>query len=564
MAFDSASLLYVVDRENERVQWFDLSNLHHPDFISSYNGGYLGQWSVMPLAEHIMIYGEEEDIVHVVAAESSDAESLPIVQYSTTGALLGEFFDGYGTGADQYWKVSSLSFDYANALWYLTDEHHHRVQVYDANGEFVESIGGFGSGLEQFHHPRYARMNYATGELVVTDTDNHRLHLMGDGVRIMNLINSADVINIDNSLSLVKRTVNPTLEAVDNIAAELHFGDYIVSDFSVNLSENRDWSSVNAITLPNESKSLIVNLNPSDAPGVSETHSLYVVKQDEHDAIRVCTEATTISDIGEECEGYTIDVSAPHEQLSTEVINGVAYWRVDGLYGTGILAFGNGGQNESGGSEDEGGAGDTDDGNGGGSNSGNPQSSTSGSSNRSEQQSCHGPVPASAPDLFQIDVHGNTAKLFFTPVNNTSDYHVSFSTQPHAEEHGETIALLREGVQSHTVYHLRPNTTYYFKVSGRLGCQSGEWSQVMEARTSNLNWRGRLSFYKYSLQKQVSRLSNVVSRRLNLADPVVAPAAAAPEESTMAPLVTVTKSPQPSTMPIQQEKKQFCLLWWCW
>jgi hypothetical protein len=100
--------------------------------------------------------------------------------------------------------------------------------------------------------------------------------------------------------------------------------------------------------------------------------------------------------------------------------------------------------------------------------------------------SCSDSKPISTPDLFQIDTGKTTAKLFFTPINNTNNYYISFSTSPNAEEFGTgVITLSRKGVQNFTVSSLKPNTTYYFKVRGQLGCMPGDWSNIMKIKTDN-------------------------------------------------------------------------------
>ena len=99
---------------------------------------------------------------------------------------------------------------------------------------------------------------------------------------------------------------------------------------------------------------------------------------------------------------------------------------------------------------------------------------------------CHSTKPSSISDLFQINTSSNTAKIYFTPQTDTSDYFISFSSiNNNAEEHGERVTLLREGVQSHTIYSLKPNTTYYVKVRGQNGCMPGDWSNIMQFKTNS-------------------------------------------------------------------------------
>lgn len=132
-------------------------------------------------------------------------------------------------------------------------------------------------------------------------------------------------------------------------------------------------------------------------------------------------------------------------------------------------------------------------------------SSGSSSNNSNSTPACNDIKPVSAPDLFQIDSAKNSAKLFFTPISNTNQFYVSFSTKANAEEHGELVSLLREGVQSETIYFLNPNTTYYFKVRGQNGCMPGEWSNTMKVKT---NANGQITpkkFYRYTNIAKVNK-----------------------------------------------------------
>ena len=120
--------------------------------------------------------------------------------------------------------------------------------------------------------------------------------------------------------------------------------------------------------------------------------------------------------------------------------------------------------------------------------SGGSNSSSSSTSNP-KAPTCSDESP-SKPELFQVNANAATATIYFTPLSNTNEYFVSFSTQPDAEKFGAQVSLDREGVQNYTVFMLSPNTTYYFKVRGQKGCMPGEWSNTLSARTSsNSFWR---------------------------------------------------------------------------
>lgn len=102
--------------------------------------------------------------------------------------------------------------------------------------------------------------------------------------------------------------------------------------------------------------------------------------------------------------------------------------------------------------------------------SSNSDNNSSSSNSSSSNSVCTNSKPLSRSDFFQINTTKNSAKLYFTPLADTSNFYISFSQNPNAEEHGEKVTLIREGVQSHTIYQLKPNTIYYAKVRGQNGC----------------------------------------------------------------------------------------------
>jgi hypothetical protein len=81
---------------------------------------------------------------------------------------------------------------------------------------------------------------------------------------------------------------------------------------------------------------VISNLNPTNAPGVSATHSLYLPKLAGQVGVIVCPNATVISEVVEGCSGsYFLNQGAPG--LAVENYAGNDYWVVSGLTGTGAL-----------------------------------------------------------------------------------------------------------------------------------------------------------------------------------------------------------------------------------
>ena len=86
---------------------------------------------------------------------------------------LYEFGRGYGDGDGQFvWPVA-MAFDSQERL-YITDEHNHRVTVFDTSGEYLHKWGGFGVGDGQFNGPAGIAID-ADDNVYVVDQNNNRV-----------------------------------------------------------------------------------------------------------------------------------------------------------------------------------------------------------------------------------------------------------------------------------------------------------------------------------------------------------------------------------------------------
>ena len=166
---------------------------------------------------------------------------------------------------------------------------------------------------------------------------------------------------------------------------------------------------------------------------------------------------------------------------------------------------------------------------------------------------CTDARPLFKSDLFQINTTYNSAKLFFTPLADTNQYFISFSTNPDAEKHGEQVTLLREGVQSHSIYFLKPNTTYYVKVRGQNGCATGDWSNIMKFKTNH-----QVYYKNFPAVSVNTSLSNLVTKQPKISSTTKT----TPTPTVVAPKATAVPTAPP---PIKdQPKPKKCFLWWCW
>lgn len=192
--------------------------------------------------------------------------------------------------------------------------------------------------------------------------------------------------------------------------------------------------------------------------------------------------------------------------------------------------------------------------------------STSTSSNSNSSTStpnCNDSAPAK-PELFQVDIKGTSAKLFFTPLQDTNKFYVSFSTKSNAEEHGVEVTLAKEGVQNYTVNALKPNTTYYFKIRGQNGCMPGGWSNIVKITSKSAGITKTISYYMNSLKTKVTSVFSTIKL------PKVK--TTTPTTISKEPIQAITPTSQRIALPVtnnqeavkQLEKKRFCILWWCW
>ncbi|KKR06470.1 MAG: hypothetical protein UT34_C0001G0511 [candidate division WS6 bacterium GW2011_GWF2_39_15] len=117
-------------------------------------------------------------------------------------------------------------------------------------------------------------------------------------------------------------------------------GEFIIADVPVEFNANRDWSEA---VITNYEGKVVINL-PDDT-GFVGTYTMYVPK-DETNRFKLCTKAESIEDVNSDCAGsvifsgpypQTIEINGKEVEVSVSVINGVSYWVVKGLTGTGGL-----------------------------------------------------------------------------------------------------------------------------------------------------------------------------------------------------------------------------------
>ena len=97
---------------------------------------------------------------------------------------LGEFGYGYGSGDGQLVLPVAMAFDSRERL-YITDEHNHRITVFDTSGKFLSKWGLYGSGDGEMNGPAGIAVD-AADNLYIADQHNNRVQkFTGEGQYLM-------------------------------------------------------------------------------------------------------------------------------------------------------------------------------------------------------------------------------------------------------------------------------------------------------------------------------------------------------------------------------------------
>jgi streptogramin lyase len=348
--------IYVADLGNHRVEEFDSDFVFVRAFAAGWEegDGYVAGEVIYP--NGLVVTSDGYVIV---------VDRISVQKFTSTGGYTGVIgIIGTEGGADEthnlpgsYWTPVQISIDSADNI-YVSDTQWQRVTEYDSSGDQVARFGTYGSGQGQYNEPGGVGIDPVTGNVTVADGGNSRVESYTTGkVRIYNLIPSANVVirtheggesdalDAYAGQSLSEQVWDPVALDLTAIPARMYFGEYVVADFTVDLSVDRNWSAVNVLTLPHDSKALVVDLSDGEtpsAPGISATHSLYLYRYVNQTTATVCPEATTWSGVSADCpNGVTLTGGfdpVSGYTLSQVRIGSTNYWKIDGLTGTGAFS----------------------------------------------------------------------------------------------------------------------------------------------------------------------------------------------------------------------------------
>ena len=164
---DAAGDVFVADSSNSRVVKLDSSL----NFVAAYDGTASGTPFTYP-------YDVQPSGTNIYVMDfTGGSGNNRVVKMTTAGAYGTQWGTGYnGTGNSQFNYATHLAVSPTGNV-YVTDSGNNRVQVFDANGNFLEKWGTHGTGNSQFggsgacQAPQAIAFDYSTGKVYVVDAD---------------------------------------------------------------------------------------------------------------------------------------------------------------------------------------------------------------------------------------------------------------------------------------------------------------------------------------------------------------------------------------------------------
>jgi RHS repeat-associated protein len=125
-------------------------------------------------------------------------------QFVCEGAECGEggfsyqrSFGTSGPGNGQFAHPAGIAIDASGNLW-VADQNNHRLEEFNAKGEFLKAIGSSGSGNGQFGRPTDVAID-AKGNIWATDASNNRIEEFNEAGEFLKAIGSAGTGNLQFS-----------------------------------------------------------------------------------------------------------------------------------------------------------------------------------------------------------------------------------------------------------------------------------------------------------------------------------------------------------------------------
>lgn len=157
------TLLYVVDRDNHRIQVFDKQGIFKFKWGGHGKGNADGQFRV-PYSVDVDSKGD----VWV-----ADRNNNRVQKFDKDGNFLFKF-GSFGSKEGQFDWPRQVAVDKDVKFLYVVDSNNNRIQKFDTNGNFIKSWGSLGTGNGQFSLPISVIID-SKGDIIVNDRGTSRI-----------------------------------------------------------------------------------------------------------------------------------------------------------------------------------------------------------------------------------------------------------------------------------------------------------------------------------------------------------------------------------------------------
>jgi DNA-binding beta-propeller fold protein YncE len=217
VAVDSNNNIYVTDRRNNVIKKFNSS------------GSLIETWTGFNLPWGITFYNGYIYVAEFYKVKKLRPDGVLVKEWGSSGIGNGQFLLAAGIAGQ-------------NNLLYVADIEHHRIQVFDLDGNFIKIIGERGTGNGQFQFPTAIAIDRNNNWLYVTDDDNNRI--VKFDISTANHGKYLTQWGCDSSGTTELRY--PTKIAVDNINGFLYIvdsGKHRIRKLTLNMQEIFSWGS---------------------------------------------------------------------------------------------------------------------------------------------------------------------------------------------------------------------------------------------------------------------------------------------------------------------------------
>lgn len=329
IAIDSNDNVYVADSQNYRIQKFDK------------DGNFLGKWGQYGLSNQEFSY-----YVHSITVDSNDnvwalvQTTRRIYTFNSSGQFISSRTLTAADGISALNSPEGIDIDSSGNI-YIADGNNTRVIKLNSNFVYQGHLGGFA----------YSRGIVVDNTGKIFMTDNHRLRRLdytGVVYQATSVAPSLDLINLVTNLKAESDGIYGLFAATATSMRLKYSNGLTLSDFSMTLSSDSDFTSVNGSSDQALGKAYVHNL--IGTTGVAATHTLYVPipSGKSSTSVFICPNADSLENVNLSCPGgvsrtagsYTESFGNITVSLVSNLGDNVGYWKIAGMTGSGGLAEG--------------------------------------------------------------------------------------------------------------------------------------------------------------------------------------------------------------------------------